>query len=207
MASKIFNHSTNKTNDAKKGNPEADQVRVIDQWFNIHTMQYHPATIKFIEREAVLLKKWAENEESLRLCDFYDDRGYDTRTFYKWVAKFPEMEAAHEFAKRRIGSRRENGALSKKFDSNTVHRSLGYYDYVFAQEQEKAVAARLAVAEKSESKIVVIERFPSSFGNQDVEVISTSKLDPEKVAANIYRNTATDRQVRVNSNVGGYEEK
>jgi len=176
---------------------------VIEEYFSIHTMKYHPATRKFVEQEAVNLKQWAEKEDSLRLSDFYDFRGYNTETFYSWCHKFPEMKASHDYAKRRIAARRENGALFRKFDAGTVHKTLGFYDYVFQQEIDKANAARLAVAEKSEAKLVIMERFQLGGGEyRDVEVISTSKQTPEEVAANIRRNTATDRQVKVNANVG-----
>jgi hypothetical protein len=209
MVRKTVKHSTFESSDDKNPKPENQEisapVQVIDQWFNVHTMQYHPATTKFIQREAVLLKEWAEKDDSLRLCDFYDFRGYNTETFYRWCNIFAEMKAAHEFAKRRIGARRENGALHRKMDSQIVQRTLGYYDYVFDQEQQKAQAAKLAYAQNSEVK-VLIETFPSVNEQRDIHVQSTSKLTPEKVAANIHRNTGTDRQIKVNSNIGGYEE-
>ncbi len=202
MKPKTTNHIN--INDKSDNKPKVYDTGtlVIEEYFSIHTMKYHPATRRFVEQEAINLKEWAEKDDSLRLSDFYDSRGYNTETFYSWCHKFPEMKASHDYAKRRIASRRENGALFRKFDANTVHKTLGFYDYVFQQEIDKANAARLAVAEKSESKLVVIERFPSLSGNQDIEVISTSKLTPEEVASNIRRNTATDRQVRVNSEVG-----
>lgn len=176
---------------------------VIEEYFNVHTMKYHPATRNFVLQEAMKLKEFADLDTSLRLSDFYDFRGYNTDTFYDWCHKFPEMKTAHDYAKRRIGARRENGALFKKFDAGTVQRTLGYYDYVFQKEVDKANAARLAVAERQESKVVVIERFPSPSNQyQDVEVISTSQLSPEEVASSVRRATATDRQVKVNVNVG-----
>lgn len=185
----------------------AEGSLVIEEYFNVHTMKYHPATKNFVLQEAMRLKEFADLDTSLRLSDFYDFRGYNTDTFYDWCHKFPEMKTAHDYAKRRIGARRENGALFKKFDSGIVQRTLGYYDYVFQREVDKANAAKLAVAEKSESKVVVIERFPSPSGEyHDVEVVSTSKLSPQEVASNIRRNTATDRQVKVNANVGDAHE-
>lgn len=205
MSSKIVKDTTKDINEDKNVS-NAVSVHVLEEYFNIHTMQNHPATNTFMQRQALMLKEWSLKEDSLRISDFYDERGYNSQTFYRWCNKYPEMQQSLEFAKRRIGARREQGALTRKFDSSLVQRTLGYYDYVFAQEQEKAVQTKLAYAQAAESKVVVIERFPSSSGTQDIEVISTSQISPEKLAANIHRNTGTDRQVRVNTDVGGYEE-
>jgi|HubBroStandDraft_5_1064220.scaffolds.fasta_scaffold00573_8 hypothetical protein len=206
MKGKISKHTN--INDKSDIKPKVynDDTLVIEEYFSVHTMKFHPATKKFVEQEAMRLKEFADVETSLRLSDFYDFRGYNTETFYSWCHKFPEMKAAHDYAKRRIGARRENGALFKKFDAGTVQRTLGFYDYVFQQEVEKANAARLAVAEKSESRVVVIERFPSPSGEyQDVEVVSSSKLTPEEVASNIRRNIATEREVKVNVKGKSYD--
>lgn len=204
---KTVNPNRKEKNDAKNESGSKVPVKVIEEWYNIHTMQYHPATNTFFPREAMMLKEWSMKEDSLRISDFYDTRGYDTQTFYRWCSQYPEMQTALEFAKRRIGSRRELGALQRKFDATIIQKTLGHYDYVFRQEQERAQQEKLAYAQNAESKIVVIERFPSSTGSQDIEVVTTSKLTPEQVAANIYRNTATDRQIHVNTDIGGYEEE
>lgn len=202
---KTDNTNTKENNVAKNESQKTAPIRVIEEWYNIHTMQYHPATNTFFQREAMILKEWSLKDDSLRISDFYDSRGYDTPTFYRWCAQYPEMQAALEFAKRRIGSRRELGAMQRKFDPHIVQKTLGHYDYVFKQEQEREHQARLKYAQNSESKVVVIERFPSSSGLQDLEVISTSQFTPEQIAANIHRNTATDRQIHVNTDIGGYE--
>ncbi len=204
MKRKINNHNTVIENNATKLSEENSVKQLfLGEYFNIHTFQKHPITSNFILQEAMRLKQWADVEDSLRICDFYDQRGYSPEIFYQWVDKYPEMNTANNYALRRIGSRREGGALTRKFAETTVHKTLGRYDHVWREEMALANAARLAVAEKSESKVLIIERFPSSSGEyRDVEVISSSKFSPEEVASNIRRNTATDRQVKVNANIG-----
>lgn len=204
MKRKINNHNTIPENNAiKLSNENSVKQLFLGEYFNIHTFQKHPITSNFILQEAMRLKQWADLEESLRICDFYDLRGYSPEIFYEWVEKYPEMKFSNNYALRRIGSRREGGALNRKFAETTVHKTLGRYDHVWREEIAIANAARLAIAEKSESKMVIIERFPSLSGEyRDIEVISSSKLTPEEVASNIRRNTATDRQVKVNANVG-----
>lgn len=175
----------------------------LGEYFNIHTFQKHPITETFFIREAKALKEWSELETSLRIADFYDWRGYSPEMYYEWVSKHHEMCSSHAYAMRRIGSRREVGAMSRKFAENTVHKTLGHYDPIWREEMRLMNEARLAIAEKQEARIVVMERYQLPDGGyQDVEVISTSKLTPQEVASNIRRNTATDRQVKVNANVG-----
>ncbi len=188
-------------NDTNLNNENSVKQLFIGEYFNIHTFKKHPITTNFILQEAKALKTWADQDDSLRISDFYDRQGYSPEMYHYWIDKFPEMSHANQYALRRIGSRREIGAMQRRFAESTIHKVQGHYDHIWREETRLANEARLAVAEKSESKVVIIERFPSS-SREDVEVVSTSKLTPEEVAANIHRNTATDRQVKVNGNVG-----
>ncbi len=201
MKRKNTNHSTESEIKSIKVTVENEAIPlVLGDYFNIHTFQKHPITSNFMLQEAMRLKQWAELDDSLRISDYFDGRGYSRKVFYEWINKHQEMEMAHEYAMRRIGARRENGALTRKFAETTVHKTLGRYDYVWREEMELVNQARLAIEEKNESKVVIIERFPSSAHN--IEVVSSSKLTPEEVAANVHKHTANDRQVRV---VGVYD--
>lgn len=206
MKRKITNPITNQENNTSKVSDQSPVKQLfLGEYFNIHTFQKHPITPNFFINEAKLLKEWSEQDDSLRIQDFYDMRGYEPKMYYEWVDKFEEMRLADEYALRRIGSRREGGALNRKFAETTVHKTLGHYDKIWREEMRLVNEARISINAQSqnESKMVIIERFPSmSGGHHDVEVISTSKYTPEEVAANIRRNTATDRQVRVNGDVG-----
>jgi hypothetical protein len=203
------NRKTNKPNtQSENGTKNASEQNLVKQvflgeYFNIHTFQKHPITESFYAREAKALKEWSELETSLKIADFYDWRGYDPKQFYRWVANHEEMSLAHDYALRRVGSRREIGAITRKYAETTIHKVHGHYDQIWREEMRLMNEARLAIADKAESRVVIIERFPSPSGEyHDVDVVSTSKLDPQEVASNIRRNTATDRQVKVNANVG-----
>lgn len=201
MKRKNNNPNTVTENNAKNQSEEKTIKQIfLGEYFNIHTFQKHPITSNFILQEARKLKDWADQDDSLRISDFYDLQGYGPDMFYLWVDKYPEMRLSNDYALRRIGSRREGGALTRRFAETTIHKTLGHYDNIWRQEVRLANEARLAIAEKSESKVVVIERFPSL--SADVDVIPSLKLTPEEVAAHIHKSTANDRQVKVNSNVG-----
>lgn len=158
------------------------QPVLIDEYYNVHTRQYHPATVKFVESQCIKLKEWADQEDSLNLYDFIDNQGYNPATFYKWCDKFPQLHETHQYAIRRLGSRREMGALTRKFDASTVHRTLGYYHYIWRQETA-ALAKLKEESSQNETKVVVIERYP--------EVPSKT---PEEVAAAVRKATADQRE-------------
>ncbi len=170
--------------------PEIEQITVellvLGEWFNIHTMAYHPTTKKFVELEAIRLKEWAQLETSLLLQDFYNNRGYNQKTFFEWCNKFPEMEAAHEFAMSCLGSRREIGAMTRKFAEATVHRTLGAYNPLWASETYKLSKMKEEVAAQNEQRVVIIERFP---------VLEERNKTPEEVASAIRKSTEDSRLV------------
>jgi hypothetical protein len=177
---------------AKKPDVSTEAIKtellVLGEWFNIHTMAYHPTTKKFVENEAVRLCEWAQLETSLLLQDFYNGRGYNQKTFFEWVNKFPELQAAHEFAMSCLGSRREIGAMTRKFEASTVHRTLGAYNHLWASETYKLSKMKEEIAAASENKIVVIERFPYLQAD-------TIKETPEEVAGRIRKATGESRFV------------
>ncbi len=192
-------HTTHKKKTAKKVLQDNDVTLVfLGEYFNIHTFQMHPLTHNFFIREARYLKEWAELEDSLRIIDFIDKQGYEPRVFYRWLKEHIELEVAHEYAMRRIGSRREQGAILRKFSESTIHRTLGRYDEVWREETRLINESKVSLAQAVESKVIVIENLPYKTSSQDIEVVSTSSLTPEQVAANIHRNTGTQREVRVN---------
>lgn len=154
----------------------------IEEYYNVHTRQYHPATVKFVESQCIKLKEWADQEDSLNISDFIDSQGYNPATFYRWCDKFPQLHETHQYAIRRLGSRREMGALTRKFDASTVHRTLGYYHYIWRQETI-ALAKLKEESAQNETKVVVIERFPE---------IPTKT--PEEVAAAVRKATADARE-------------
>lgn len=155
---------------------------VFDEYYNVHTRQYHPATYRFVQDQCVKLKEWADLETSLNLYDFTDSQGYNPDTFYDWCKKFPELSEMHQYAIRRMGSRREMGAMTRKYAEATVHRTLGYYHYIWRQETA-ALAKLKEDAALSERTVVVIEKFPE-----------VSSRTPEEVAMDIRKATGDKRE-------------
>lgn len=173
--------------DALQAPQEPVQLLFLGEYFNVHTMQMHPITSRFVEREAIKLKAWADEDSSLNLYDFIDAQGYSPKMFYEWCDKYSPLEAAHGYALRRIGSRRELGAMNRRFAEATVHRTLGHYSDVWKKETIQLARLKEEVSAQNETKVVVIERFPE-MGAQP------SQLTPEQVAGAIHKATGDARE-------------
>lgn len=184
----------------KKVSDQKDKLIFLGEYFNIHTFQKAPVTANFFLREAHALKEWSEKEDSLQISEFYTTRGYSSKTFYQWVDNHEVMQHAFEYALCKVGARRELGVMNRRFEPATVHRTLGYYHDVWRKETQilQEQKAALIAKHSEDPKVVIIERFPTiGESSQDLEVVSMSSANPEALAANIKRNTATDRIVKV----------
>ncbi|MBP6869281.1 hypothetical protein KBC04_00135 [Candidatus Babeliales bacterium] len=174
-----------KTPGLKKESIEVKQL-VHGEYFNLQTMQVHFETNSFIEQETIKLKEWAMLDTSLRLTDFIDERGYSPDIFRGWCAKYPLLELARAFALRRIGARRENGAMSRKFAESTIHRTLGHYDSVWREETAFLQKMKEEKNNGLVSYTVVIPPFES------LSTSSTSSKTPEEVAGKIHQATVSN---------------
>jgi hypothetical protein len=111
------------------------------------------------------LINWSLKDDSLVFRDFYDDRYIPEDTYYRWLKTYPTLKAAHTLAKGRIGSRREKGALSRKYDGSFISSSMPMYD----QEWKDILAWKSSLKDQASSGNVTIN-LPSITTNQeDVE--------------------------------------
>jgi hypothetical protein len=74
------------------------------------------------------LENWAENTPALRINDFLLQRKLSPNIFYGWLEKFPRLKEAYEFALMAIASRREVGAITRKYDSGSALKMMPQYD-------------------------------------------------------------------------------
>lgn len=158
----------------------------LGEYLNIHTFQKHIITQSFIESEAKKLRDWANLDDSLLIQDFADKQGYRRQLFYEWVEKYPVFSIAHEYALSRLGSRREIGAMTRRFAEATTHRTLSHYQDVWRNETIALSKLKDDNAAQNEQRVVIIERFPS---------IEERKKTPEEVASAIKKSTEDSRLV------------
>lgn len=85
----------------------------------------HPDALKDLAKR---MRVWAQKDTSLRFDDFLDVENVPTSAYYTWRDGCPELKEAHEFAIRRLASRREKLALFKQADKEIFLRTQHMYD-------------------------------------------------------------------------------
>lgn len=109
------------------------------------------------------LTQWALNDDdALTIRQFFNERGIGEHSVQLWQEKSPEFKAACKLAMSAIGTRREIGGIKKKFDSNFVSSSMAHYLKEYKALAEWRAALRQKEEAKNETKVVVIERYPST---------------------------------------------
>ncbi len=181
----------------------------LGEYLNVHTFKMHPITAKFLEQECVRLVEWANQEDSLLLVDFIDMRGYSPEIFSQWCEKHYNFEAAHQYALRRIGSRRETGAIFRKFAESTVHRTLGHYSKIWRDETILAAKLREDTSKQNDIKIVIEEMpwQPGPMAPCMLDAVIEPKPTPEEVAGKIHKLTTESRCEGAGQYVARYKVK
>lgn len=154
----------------KKSTKEKEETTNSQSTFyfyrDIFSWQERPMNMAAFERLADDLNEWSLKKDSFRMNDFYDGHGINPSDYYRFCGLCEKLQQTHELALRRIASRREIGALTRKLEPSTVFRSLAYYDHIDKEmiEHRASVAAKYKanLEGSSEQKVIVIERMPSS---------------------------------------------
>jgi hypothetical protein len=113
------------------------------------TWRMLPYNIETLKRLATELRSWADKDTSLRINDFYNEHGIHCQTYYEMMGRCEELKEAHDYTLERISSRREIGAITRKYDSVSIYKTLGFYDAVYRSEQKRAAELKLE-AEKAD---------------------------------------------------------
>ncbi len=136
---------------------------VADEYFDPISYKRTPMTDIGLKKLGQDLVQWAlHDDDALTIRQFFDARGIGGSSVAKWQEKCPKFKAAYKLAMSAIGTRREIGGIKKKFDSNFISSSMAHYlkEYKFLAEWRAGL--RQKEDAKNETKVVIIERFPSS---------------------------------------------
>jgi hypothetical protein len=130
--------------------------KYLDIYPDLWSMESRGASQEFIDRLGQDLLAWAKNSDSLLLNDFFTERFISTHTYRRWSDRDKMFSDRLEMAKLMIGSRREKGALQRKFDASVMIKSAPLYDPEWKLLEEWR--AKLAkVEEENEQLRVLIE--------------------------------------------------
>jgi hypothetical protein len=157
--------SKRKTRKTKQSNTRVKPLPcvVVDEYFDPISYKRTPMTDVSLKRLGQALVQWALNDDdALTIRQFFDARGIGGSAIGKWQERCPKFRAAYKLAMSAIGTRREIGGIKKKFDSNFVSSSMAHYLKEYKALAEWRSALRQKEETKNDTKVVVIERYPST---------------------------------------------
>lgn len=145
--------------------------RYFDEYKDFFTHRKIPVSHAFIDKLAEDLINWANNDESAIIAEkFWYLKGIAPNLAQVWRKKHPALKAAYEIAKKRIGIRREEGSLLKKFDNATFFRTALNYSPEFVATTEWQAKLKQEQDEITQRNNI----------NWTLEKFQDSKLVPEK---------------------------
>jgi len=112
------------------------------------------------------LEKWSKKESSIVIGEFATDMNCNPAIYRKLCAIHPTFRTMYKSALRRLGDRREKGAINKKFEPKTVSKYARFYDeeyneFIFSmvehEELLKAKAKIKALTQELDQKGEIIE--------------------------------------------------
>ena len=134
---------------------------VFDTYYDLFCFKQKPIPYSFLERLSQDLLAWSMKDTSLRIEDFYMDCGIRSEDYYRFLQRCEELKEAHEIAITRIATRRDKGALTKKFDSSWAARTQAAFDETY-RKARKFEAELSKEVNDNQQKLVVIERMPDT---------------------------------------------
>jgi hypothetical protein len=147
------------------------RLTVSDYYQNIFTNMTIPVSEQYIARLSQDLIKWAvEDDEALKLTQFFRKIGMYSRTFYRWCEKYPVLQRARVVATEAIGDRREILALKNKLNSGMVMSQMAKYDESWKNLEQWRADLRAKAQQKHESDItykIVVDSYEDDDSETD----------------------------------------
>lgn len=132
VTSKEREETKSESNTVKESKPskiKLTKVYDFDEYLDMKTCSRKITSEAWAEKMAMTLVKWVEeNENALKMTEFYQHIGMYQTDFCTLANKYPLLAKAKAYARMVIGTRRELGALTRKFDAGTVNYTMPVYD-------------------------------------------------------------------------------
>jgi len=164
---KASNHSKMPVKPAK----DALSPKIIEFYRSPGTQEQIPVALGFLYKLAREWAEWSLLDDSLRIKDFFLERNIPIDTMYNWLEKYPFLKEVHNTVMERIASRRDRGAIMRKYDGNYIDKTLPMYDL----EYRKFLEWRASIADKNKesSGTLVVQMWTAP--NSDL--VPTKKKD------------------------------
>lgn len=122
------------------------RFRIVDLYPELLSGVQKPIPEMYLEKLANDWIEWSKLEDSLRATDFFLEINIHNGIVYRWLGMHPVLKEAHTIVMQRLASRRERGAINRKYDAGTIDRYQPLYD----KEYKEIVEWRASLRDKNE---------------------------------------------------------
>jgi hypothetical protein len=153
--------------------PPKEALR-YDKWNKLigHTWRDIAPSQELLKSLAEKLREWANTDTALRFDDFLDEYCVPWRNYGRWREKSEALQEAHEYALRRLASRRWHMAFKKMADKDIFRLDQHRYDPDWHKDVNEYWAALKREHPEDDKQIRVI-----------IEQIETEEVPPKITAA------------------------
>ena len=135
----------------------------LGDYYCMKEMQPRPVTEEFLRVLTEKLLEWVQLPDSLALFEFQQLMGLRDKDYALWRSRYENLQEAHEYAKRVIGTRREVMATRKQLDAGMIKHTLYQYapEYREAAEYNAKLARREMEGAVNGLQFVVVPKIES----------------------------------------------
>lgn len=120
------------------------------------------------------LIEWVQDDNSLRIDQFLYSRKLTRSKFYNWLKIYPKLQEYFDMAIMAIANRRDIGAMTRKYDSHYISKTMGFYCQVHKDEHKREIELKQAADANTFAGIKVI-KLPASLDLISDEYIEENK--------------------------------
>lgn len=137
----------------------SEKSKIVEIYRDPLFMKEKPVSLNFLESLARDMIEWSKKDSSLRVSDYFLECEIPNQMIYRWMDKYDFLKYAHEITMARIASRREIGAITRKFDSGAIERYQPMYD----PEYKKLVEWRASLSDKNKDSqgTLIVQMMPA----------------------------------------------
>lgn len=166
----------NKTPQPITANPNVTKKAFVlyDDYYCVNDFKRKPVSIVYLDDYAKRFKAWVDStknvdgdgDEPLRLSQWLALEGIYHTDHTRWCKRHEPTRIAHEYVMARIATRREIGALKRRYDASSIARNQWKYDRV-----ERAEQMRIESREEKIIKLRAEAKTEAGTGNQTITVV------------------------------------
>ena len=161
MADKKTNNPTTKI--VRKAKSTVKKGSVQETLYpDLFFFRQYPMNPEIIRRLKYDIIEHADKETTLTMNSFRLEKKIDKTYFADLVKKHKELEIAMDYMRDKIAQRRDEGATTRKFDSQFVGKSLPMYSDDWKAIEEWRANLKASDDKSGGTKIVVIDRMPNT---------------------------------------------